>query len=160
MKAVRILVLLVLPMPVLAEDDPTVSKAVVKFCEKKVGKKVGDGECWTLARDALAAAGALVPGMDGRDTLDFGRKLDWLETPKPGDVLQFENAEFKFQLPGGKKITASFPHHTAIVSNVNFPLVELYEQNRSVKVSKTTLNLLGLVKGKMTASRPQPKEKN
>lgn len=31
---------------------------VVEFAKKKVGEQVGNGECWTLANDAVLAAGA------------------------------------------------------------------------------------------------------
>src|SRR5205814_1264930 len=33
--------------------------AVARWCEARIGVKVGDGECWTLAHDALEATGAM-----------------------------------------------------------------------------------------------------
>jgi len=54
---------------------PATNIKVVKFAESHKGKQVGNGECWTLAAEALAAAGAPRPGADGVDVFDFGRKL-------------------------------------------------------------------------------------
>ena len=54
-----------------------------------IGKQVGNGECWTLAHDALDKAGAKRPGQDGLSAYEFGKKVS-LSTLKPGDILQFE----------------------------------------------------------------------
>ncbi|HET9954420.1 MAG TPA: hypothetical protein VFQ61_07945 [Polyangiaceae bacterium] len=36
----------------------TVNQKIQAFASSRVGQQVGDGECWTLAEQALAAAGA------------------------------------------------------------------------------------------------------
>src|SRR5438552_529643 len=41
-----------------AKAAPTINDKVVEFCKKNAGEQVGNGECWTLANEALKAAGA------------------------------------------------------------------------------------------------------
>eukprot|EP01052_Picozoa_sp_SAG31_P024989 SAG31_NODE_2163_length_6293_cov_2.483532_4_plen_142_part_00 len=79
---------------------------VVAFCTKKLGRIVGNGECWTLAERALVAAAAEPPMMCALLSAshcylesircvelhaviadNFGTAVDLAEA-QPGDVLQ------------------------------------------------------------------------
>lgn len=89
--------------------DPNVE--VVEFVARHEGKPIGNGTCWTAAKDALAAAQAKRIGLYG-----FGRQLGPNEAVLPGDILQFEKVKFKGKFHKGKGL--SMNHHTAIVSEV------------------------------------------
>src|SRR5262245_52686265 len=58
---------------------------VLQFAQGQMGKQVGNGECWTLAHDALAAAGAKRPGQELAVSV-FGTAVA-LDQAKAGDVL-------------------------------------------------------------------------
>src|SRR5262249_17997601 len=75
-------------------DLPELNRKVLKFAEDHKGEQVGNGECWTLAAEALSSAGAQRPGANGVPVYIFGRKLDSEEAILPGDVVQFEKAKF------------------------------------------------------------------
>jgi hypothetical protein len=79
---------------------------------------VGDGQCSTLAVEALRSAGAKLPA----ERSGWGRELPSFRDSRPGDILEFENAVFvrRRLLPSGALATLSFtlPHHVAIVSGV------------------------------------------
>jgi hypothetical protein len=117
-----------------ADRDLPLNAAVVRFCEEHAGKKVGDGECSTLAEEALGAAEAKT----SRDLSSSGGDVDpvWgtpverLEDALPGDVLQFRDVKIIVQAPSGVRSVRSFPHHTAIVArNRGGGRLDLYEQN-------------------------------
>ena len=65
---------------------PPLNQRVVAFVREHVGRRVGRGECWDLAAQALDAAGAKWDG-----DYAFGRKLDpERETVLPGGSVQLE----------------------------------------------------------------------
>ncbi|MDB4283619.1 hypothetical protein OAF06_03940 [Akkermansiaceae bacterium] len=82
------------------------AKKFADFVETNKGKKVGNGECWTLANEGYKSAGIKRPGNHNRI---WGRVVDW-KTEKflPGDVLKLKAAKFS----NGQK---SGPEHTAII---------------------------------------------
>ena len=117
--------------PATADAGATVNQAVLKYAAAQVGKKVGNGECWTLAAEALKAAGAkhakrvhLRPqaGQDG-------------DPVQPGDVMQFTSC----QVQGGRchsgtggrwSVSLGFPNHTAVVKAVISPTkYKILQQN-------------------------------
>src|SRR5689334_13502000 len=70
---------------------PALNQRVVDFVKSKVGKKVGAGECWDLAAEALNTAGARWDGLYG-----FGELVDWKKAEVyPGDIVQFENVDIE-----------------------------------------------------------------
>ncbi len=102
----------------LAQPDslPPLNQRVVAFVREQVGRRVGRGECWDLAAQALDAAGAKWDGDYG-----FGRKLDPdKETILPGVIVQFEGVEFRWEEDRAIH-TVSMPHHTAIILEVKAP---------------------------------------
>ena len=129
------------------------SSKVVQFAQSKVGQKVGNGECWTLVRDALVYAKAKeIPGQNGIDVYDFGTPVK-LTAIKSGDVLQFWNV--KFVAPNGSWSSAT--QHTVIVSSVKGTEISVYEQNspRGGPVRANVYNLAHLKEGRIDAYRPE-----
>jgi hypothetical protein len=123
----RPLILLAMLVAPGAAPDPTplppLNEKVVAFARSLLGKKVGDGQCLTLAIFALRSAGA--GGYSLREPNgDFvwGTLIEQPREAKPGDVLQFRDAVFK----GKRYITKrrwitwhqEYAHHTAIVAEV------------------------------------------
>lgn len=129
-----------------------VSAGVLDYALRSLGSKVGDGECWTLADEALKHARAGRPAGGA----GFGRVLESEELLRPGDVLQFEGA--RFEAESGKWL--SMPHHTAVVGRVmEGRCVELLHQNfgRDGKsVSRLVLDLDALSRGTVDCYRPIP----
>jgi hypothetical protein len=106
-------------------DVPPLNARVVRFCEDRLGKKVGNGECATLARRALEAAGATIPAAEPKpdpslddDDYVWGRLLDAEEEILPGDVMQFREVKLERVGPGNARWSWSYPHHTAVVGAV------------------------------------------
>jgi hypothetical protein len=138
---------------------PPLNQKVLKFAEDHLGKQVGDGECWTLARDALRAAEAREPGYDGTaaTTNVFGRRLKPEEKPLPGDVVWFE--QVKMAHKDGR--TASMPSHAAIISKVEDGGFVLLHQNYGAgenrrKVQRLDLTGYKKTEGTMFVYRPVP----
>ncbi len=139
---------------------PPLNLKVVKFAEEHKGKQVGNGECWTLAAEALTSAGAQRPGADGVGVLIFGRKLTAKEAILPGDVAQFANAEFVHKDPAGKAppVTTTFPTHTGIVSKVVGTEITMLHQNFAGRknVAAIQFNLAERTGGQVDFFRPLP----
>ncbi len=123
--------------PPAAPAGANLSAQVLSFAEGKSGQRVGDGECFALADQALKKAGA-------KSAPDFGQITDeadykWgsqvsLVDVKPGDIVQFSGYEFtrREENEDGKwkEFTGKRPHHTAIVVSVDGNgLLTVIEQN-------------------------------
>ncbi len=99
--------------------NPTLGDDIVAYARSKLGQKVGNGECTSLAVDALRQCHARRPdpvlGI-------WGDEVKSLRDLQPGDILQFEDAIFVKQHVRGDgallTLTSSYPHHTAIVARV------------------------------------------
>jgi hypothetical protein len=154
--------------------DPKLGEKVVEFCKAKLGQSVGDGECGTLAQQALAAAGAAGLGKDHPNPGDFvwGELVFVLEvkdgrrvrdpkgaTAKPGDIIQYRDAMLPSTFKGRGALFLT-PHHTAIVGEVkrNGDLV-VFEQNvgGTREVVKSTQQINSLRQGWLRVYRPVPK---
>lgn len=132
---------------------PGLNQQVIAFVKTKIKKKVGRGECWDLAAEALNSIGAK---WDGKYT--FGTPVD----PKkdcifPGDIIQFEGVVVKYQ-KGNMKYQEDMSHHTAIVYEVQQnDVYTLAHQNIGTsgrKVGLTPLDLKNITKGKYQIYRP------
>ena len=117
----------------------------VSFLQSKSGR-YSNGECWTLAKDAVVSAGGTAPAPTALYVWGAAVKMTDLQA---GDVLQFsgyawlqqEKTEVVFSHPEGDNQNETVvntlvdmkrggPQHTAIVINVLAPgLVEAIEQN-------------------------------
>jgi hypothetical protein len=130
---------------------PALNAKVLRFAEARLGQQVGNGECWTLAREALVAAGARVPGVGGVGVLDFGTRLRPEDTILPGDIMQFSDARFV-----GRNRIQTAPKHTAVVARVNGTRIQVLHQNFGGvrKVQQGAFDLSELREGKVAFSRP------
>lgn len=133
---------------------PALNEQVVAFVTSKLNKKVGRGECWDLAAEALNNAGA---SWDGQ--LKFGKVIDpKTEVIYPGDIIQFENVQVKYSV-GQANFSESYPHHTAVVYKVLADgSYEIAQQNTSAtgrKVGIGKLDLKNVTKGQLTFFRPE-----
>jgi hypothetical protein len=159
------------------EKNP-INEKVVEFAKTSLGQQVGNGECWTLANEALKAAG----GKSSPAYTDRPNKGDYVwgelvyavevkdgkatETGsaakiRPGDVVQFRGTKFAGRRPGGGTYTMSFGHHTAVVQTVSADgkVVGVLHQNYAGKktVTETTLTLNDIQGGWLRFYRPLPK---
>lgn len=138
------------PAPVTTEfraQSGNPAPRVAAYCVAQKGRKVGNGECWTLADEAFKSAGARRPG---RDMRVWGRRVDPVkETIKPGDIVEFQSARFSDGI-----ITGSA--HTAVVvkggGREGFTIAEQNWGRKTVRLRE--MSLTTLVSGKVMVYRP------
>lgn len=133
---------------------------MVRYCIEKLGTRVGNGECWTLAERAVTKAGASPPvGYNWGDEL-------CPEQAMPGDVMQFTSCRFEWPLTSGGHSwrtagaateTEGCIHHTAVIAEVgtdnNFTVFEQNTSPATVHRQKYCLN--HLVSGEIKIFRPR-----
>ena len=136
-------------------DVPDLNLKVLEFAREHVGQKVGNGECWTLANDALKAAGA-----KGADGYTFGRELRDGEPALPGDIVQFTSV--RLEHANGSWQTLGHPNHTAVVVQAEGDVYQVLHQNMGgVKiVGPAKLNFAAKTEGKIQIFRPVPKSQS
>ena len=119
----------------------TINARVVQYAQDNMGRKVGSGECFDLADQALRAAEAKSAADFGRvtPTADYiwGQAVTRAQT-RPGDILQFRNysetvvTTISYADGSGETLTEthSRPHHTAIVrTSHSHGRLTVFEQN-------------------------------
>lgn len=145
-------------LPALAQNSisssiPPLNRQIVTFVEEHLGKKVGRGECWDLAKYSLNEAGAKWDG-----AFKYGKTID----PKkdevfPGDFIQFENVKVEYEKNGGIH-TETMSQHTAVVYKVQAKGVYVIaHQNNGFsgrKMGISTLDLGAVKRGKLKFYRP------
>jgi hypothetical protein len=99
------------------------SENVGRWCENKLGRRLGNGDCWALARDALQAVGAMssqqyIHGALIYENIAGRNKLREEAKISRGDIMQFSKAKFVRRDGMGWQI-AGAPNHTAIVAKVD-----------------------------------------
>lgn len=150
----------------LATDD--LNAGVLEFARARLGEKVGDGECASLAMAALRDLG--IRPRVSREGVTWGKARDRAQDAQPGDVLQFEDAQFVHKTRDRNRTTTqtySFTHHTAIVAEVKKvrgkTRLTILHQNAGFtgdsdetrrKVSQWTVDLDDLTEGTVTAYQP------
>jgi hypothetical protein len=101
---------------------PPLNQKVLEFTRERIGKKVADGQCLSLAVEALRYAGAKRYPFPPSGDFVWGRPVASFKEALPGDILQFRNAVFEGKRWITKRRWVSwhheYPHHTAIVSEV------------------------------------------
>jgi hypothetical protein len=139
-----------------AGAEETLNRKVVQFARARMGQQVGNGECWTLADQALRAAGAHRPGERGYATYVFGRQIS-RPALQPGDIIQFEGVQFKHYGPNGSWSSNAFPHHTAVVAAVRGTRITLLHQNvgGSRRVQTGVIDMNDFRRGTLRYFRPQ-----
>ena len=141
--------------------DLPLNDKVVEFAYSKLGQQVGNGQCSSLAAEALAHAGIRWRGgSHGK----WGIEIKSWRDVQPGDILQFENVVFvstQFR-EDGAFVTQQreFPHHTAVVSRVKKrgkkPVLAILHQNVNGTqiVQEWTINMAELRRGSIKIYRP------
>lgn len=81
-----------------AGEEMTLNQKIATWVQGKKGQKVGDGECWTLAENALKQAGAKTSYDFGKVTANadyiWGTEIKVADI-KAGDILQFRDHKIK-----------------------------------------------------------------
>jgi hypothetical protein len=119
----------------------SINQKVVAWAHGKLKKRVGRGQCWDLADQALRHAGAHSSTTVGPDDdYEWGTEIP-INTVVPGDILQFRDhvvmttTSTRTTWANGsisskpESIPANRPHHTAIVVAVAPGVLKIYEQH-------------------------------
>jgi hypothetical protein len=135
-------------------ETPELNKKIIDFVKTHMGKKVATGECWDVAAGALNSVGATWDG-----NYKFGKEVDYKKTCiYPGDIVQFEGAELKYQ-KGDTYYFEILTHHTAIIYEVkekgDFVIADQNTKFSGKKVTTHPFVVKDLIKGKFTIYRPQ-----
>ena len=110
----------------------TISASILTYCTQRIGTEEGDGECWTLAENAVISAGGQssrgqTPNFDEHSNYVWGDTAQF-SALVGGNILQFRNYTWtrfireRVTLANGdwnessSTMTHTRPHHTAIVS--------------------------------------------
>lgn len=132
------------------------NQKMIAFVNKSLHTKVGEGECWDLAAQALDLNQA-----KWNHEYEFGRELSYQsgDCLMPGDILQFEGVTVVHQ-SGNTMWEESYTHHTAIIyaisKNGDIKLAQQNTSEHGKKVSIDAFNFKWVTKGKIKAFRPQP----
>jgi len=135
------------PMPLLELSANKFGPLIVQYCEKYFGRRVGNGECWTLGAESVKSSKCQEPV-----GTNFGVIIEYSHV-RPGDILQFESAVFKTST---YEMRAGSPDHTAVVHSVISPnRFKVLEQNPDpVKYGEYDMSTLR--SGTCVAYRPLP----
>lgn len=136
------------------DSIPEMNRKIIDYVNSKIKKKVGTGECWDFASEALQSVNAK---WDMK--YKFGKEINYKNEPVfPGDIIQFENVVLNYEIKGAK-YTEKMSHHTAIVYAVNdktnFTIAHQNNGYSGRKVGVSPLDLATLTKGKFTIYRPE-----
>ena len=135
------------------DSIPALNKSIVTFVKTQIGKKVGRGECWDVAAQALNFVNAK---WDGK--YKFGKEINYKnDCVFPGDILQFEGITLKYDIDS-KHYMEKLPHHTAIVYEVkggaDFVMADQNTGRSGKKVGLSPINLKDITQGKFKIFRP------
>jgi hypothetical protein len=138
-----------------SDNIPPTNAKVIEYVKSVMGKKVGKGECWDLASEALNYANAKWTPPFG-----FGKPVDRTKAAlMPGDIIQISNVTMESKTE--TSITRwKMVQHTAVVYEVksnNELVIAEQNVNNVRKVISNTWNLNDMKSGKMEFFRPQAK---
>jgi hypothetical protein len=160
------------PPPVASFDfGPT----ILAYCRENVGRKIGTGQCASLASSALRNAGAAVragPDWPGDGDYVWGDAVAFVKVGltglkgvkdlahvRAGDIVQFHDAEFSgfdHAQEGVYRLEAA--HHTAVLESVDLrrrTITVLHQNwNGHQSVRRQTLYLGGMTHGWLRFYRP------
>ncbi len=131
------------------------NKDILTYTKQAIGTKVGRGECWDLAQQALDFSDSL-----WRRPHQFGFPLKKGEAVLAGDIIQFQSTRFEWtkgNQSGWKQL--GFPNHTSIVYAVKGSQIQLAHQNVNgvKKVVLEVIDLKHIVSGTYQIYRPYKK---
>lgn len=135
---------------------PELNKKIVEYIKGQVRYKVGQGEAWDLAAEALNAVEA-----KWDNEYKFGKLVDYKnECVFPGDIIYMQNVRIEYK-DGRTLYTEKLPEHIAIVYEVeeaeDYTVAEQNTGRLGQKVGLTPLALKNIKSGKIKIYRPQPK---
>ena len=137
----------------LKANTPTTNQKVLAFVRARLGKQIGNGDCWTAPNEAYKSFGCKRFGI-----YDWGRELTQGEAILPGDIVQFEKVRLKGKVHRGKGV--NLRHHSAVVSDIKGPnVIGVLHQNygrgdSKKKVSASTFHLNEAIEGTVAFYRP------
>lgn len=152
MKKLSLIILILFITSHTQDEIPPVNAKVITYVKSVMGKKVGRGECWDLAAQALDYAHA-----KWEAPYQFGKLVNYQKDRLyPGDIIQITNVTMESQTE--TSITRwKMALHTAVVYKVNSATeIVIAEQNVDGvrKVMTNTWNLNDIKSGKMEFYRP------
>lgn len=141
----------------LEDSQAQFGERVARWSEDQRGVRVGDGECWTLAAEAVKKAGAMpaqnyvfgaiiLKQVDNEVVASAGPMMR-------GDVAQFTSAKFASRT----RHSQTGPHHTAVITDVDNSIIHVVEQNvggSPVQVGR--YDLAEMTDGTIEIFRPMP----
>lgn len=134
-------------------EVPSLNQRIHIYVRSSIGKRIGRGECWDLAAQALNSVKAMWDGRYG-----FGKKVDYRsECIFPGDILQFSKVVFE-SVSGNQTRREEMMHHTAIIYEVlghGHYVIAHQNANGVRRVTYTEISMNDLKKGTITFYRPQ-----
>jgi hypothetical protein len=142
---------------------------IVQWCYARMGQQVGNGECWTLADEALKAVGEQTnpPCMPSQSLVHghivyehvHGHSPVWADDIiRAGDIVQWLSAKYERRERGrivyGSSVGA--PDHTAVVTKYSDGVILVLHQNTGgAKVVKTgEFRFAEMVGGEIRIYRP------
>ena len=151
---------------------PTLNTALWQFSKSNVGRTVGTGECADVPELALRQYGGAT--FEDMGTTNLPADYIWgdlveIVTPAnprfinvlPGDVIQYANADFKWQVGANAWETDVADHHTAVVSAVSADgaNVCVFQQNSDGRryVTYGFYEVAGMTSGVLHVYRPRPR---
>ena len=140
---------------------PDIGEELVQYAVTRLGKKVGQGECWDLPFHGLQAINAKTPHDLGKNLYVWGEPIS-LSDARRGDILQFEGVVIRRTWRTEKgtewKEWSFRDKHSAIVESVNGVFFHLLNQHIGGKKTVTRLEIpLGdefITRGTIRAYRP------
>lgn len=149
------------PPPRLGVEELKVSSnqygpRVVNFCIVNWGKKVGNGECWTLAEQGVSSIPGCLPsqGLIHGHPIYSSKTSTAYEAIRPGDIVQFRSAKFQSRTATS---WAGMPDHTSVIlEQLLDGRLKVAEQNVGGKkvVMEGVYKLSDLVEGDVNIFRP------
>jgi hypothetical protein len=119
------------------KDVTELNKKILEIVKAAIGKKVGRGECWDLAANALDKIEA-----KWDHDYAYGNPVDYKNGAciMPGDIVQFENVKL-IHASGNTFFEESYMHHTAVVYEVGKNgKIKLAQQNTSEHGKKVAID--------------------
>ena len=136
------------------KDLPTANQQIIEFVKSKLNTKVGRGECWDLASEALNYINA-----QWEPPYKYGKEVNLKkEAIFPGDIIQFENIKIEYE-KNGVTYSETMSHHTAIIfqtiSETNYEIAHQNNGFSGKKVGISPIDLKNIKKGKFKIYRPE-----